>query len=326
MPITIPYSYRPKFTPGPEPCTIQIFSESRSRKLISAEGATFYVRSKGFSYPQNSISIQSSSVVTVDGSPVYMSYKVTVTVISGAIVETYEGNQDFFPADPATPWIDASWDGAGAVNTIRSLVNSNSQLIEMPTVGIDVNYTSGNEDHVPNFPQTNLSGAVGGPIDVETASPTIRTGPLKSIIQIGQGEASNTGGYSTMVFAEILLDNTTTGFAAASNYTITITVQGTPHNLSILGSNALTIAALLTELNAQLLNIAVVTKKDKNITITSLSTGPSSTCTISNDLLFTAIPIYSAVGPTASGSFNNGAMSTLNALREWDGTKWIPSI
>lgn len=326
MAITPTYTYRPKFTPGPEPCTIQIFPESRARKLISADNATFFVRSKGFGYPQNSITIQASSVVVEVGQS-HTAYKVTVTATLGAIVETYEANQHFFPASVSEyDSFPEVWDGGSAFNAIRSAVNANSQIIEMPQVGVDVNYTSGNEDHVPSFAQTNLSDAVGGPIDVETASPTIRTGPLKSLIMIGQGEPQNSSGYSTQTFSIILLDNTPTGFTPTSNHTITITTQGTPHNISILGSNALTIGTLLTTLNTALTGIAVVSKKDKNITITSTVTGPASTCVISNDLLFTVMPTYSSSGPVASGAFSNGAISNLNQLREWNGTEWIPSV
>lgn len=86
----------------------------------------------------------------------------------------------------------------------------------------------------------------------------------------------------------------------ATVYTATITVDGTPHAISITGSAAQTFATLINEINIDLVGTATaVIQSSTNLRITSVSTGVASTVAITDTDLFSSL---TGVGtPVATG-------------------------
>lgn len=79
-----------------------------------------------------------------------------------------------------------------------------------------------------------------------------------------------------------------TGLAAPTTFTATITVDGNPNAISILGSDASTFTDLITELNADLTD-ATASIAGGNIVVTSAATGATSSISIVDTDLFVAL-------------------------------------
>lgn len=119
-----------------------------------------------------------------------------------------------------------------------------------------------------------------------------------------------TAGYQSVAFAPPAVAANPTGLVALTTYTATVAVDGVNVPVSILGSTAATFGALLTELNTDLLGLAVATIPTSGalsgrIVITSVTTGLTSTIAITNsgaDPLFPALAGYAGLGPQVRGN------------------------
>ena len=150
----------------------------------------------------------------------------------------------------------------------------------------------------------------GSPTVVDPLSPTIDSATV--------GETNPTG----------LADDSTL-------YTASVTVDGVPKVVDIVGSAAQTFADLLTEINADLAPLvdAAETKidDDGNIVVTSVTTGASSTVVITDVDLFSSLPWFVSLdvpvagldGDTALDVFANGY--DVAATGTYDGLEGIAS-
>jgi len=213
MPVSPKYKYRPKFTPGQDDCVIQSFIESRSRITL---GGTFF-RSAQIGSSRNAITIENiwlTNSLDTGGIPIGAE-NVTTNITSinsvkfivteGTTVETYYEQQQqgtLFviippPVEPVGTGPCDLWQaatttvgnpGVSAIPLLRIQINTNSNIIEMPERGIDVNDGGMDDCYLEYFGPTNLSGADGGPDNPDTATTPIRTGPERSVIFISQTE------------------------------------------------------------------------------------------------------------------------------------------
>jgi len=101
---------------------------------------------------------------------------------------------------------------------------------------------------------------------------------------------SDTHGYQIVNFSALTAGTDATNLVALTTYTATITVDGVAKPISILGSTAATFADLILALDTQLGGDALATLDipNKQIHITSTSTGTLSTIAITPDTLFAA--------------------------------------
>lgn len=87
-----------------------------------------------------------------------------------------------------------------------------------------------------------------------------------------------------------------TGLNGATNYTATIVIDGTTHNIAILGSLATTYTELFDELNTLLIGVATVSlNPDGNIRVISDSRGSTSTVTIGTNTLFASLTDFDSI-------------------------------
>lgn len=120
-------------------------------------------------------------------------------------------------------------------------------------------------------------------------------------------------GWSYVSISGTFTGATLTGLAGATTYLATVTVDGTPHAISILGSTATTYAALVTQLQTQIgagnalvtlvpASIGVITPN--GIFITSLTIGTGSTVLIADGApaLFGSLTGFVGIGPNTAGT------------------------
>lgn len=82
---------------------------------------------------------------------------------------------------------------------------------------------------------------------------------------------------------------------AARTYTATVSVDGTPVQISIPGSAAATFGALITEINADLGSVATAALSGGDIVITSATTGTSSSVAVVRDDLFRFVSGFAGI-------------------------------
>lgn len=209
-----PYAYRPKFNPSPAPCVLKSFNEDRGRLLI---GGSFF-RSYDAGSHVNDITVACSYISDIySGNPfapvINDTRTVTarVTLTEGAAVETYDAVQVqtyLSVEDPPTVFTDMWVWTSSAIPSLRSQLNS-SLIVTMPTVDIIGNGTrsaptpwassTDDDDHIATFGATFLIGGSGPPANPDSVYGTvneIRTGPIRSMVHIGQSESNQpTGSY-----------------------------------------------------------------------------------------------------------------------------------
>lgn len=177
-----PYSYRPNFIPGNQPCAIPIFTEKRARLKA---GGTFF-RSKGAGLDKNNI--QLSLIESPTDTFILNVYK------DGTLVESF---------GPYTQIPNSSTPGECSTSIFPSLrydINLNSNYIEMPTLDEGASEIQGSNTWNAStdestcataFTLTNLSGGDGGPANINDMSPPPRTGPQRSLIAFDMSEIVN---------------------------------------------------------------------------------------------------------------------------------------
>ncbi len=139
------------------------------------------------------------------------------------------------------------------------------------------------------------------------------------------GLANDTAGYQIVNVGGAKIGTDPTGLANdATVYTASISVDGTPHAISVTGSTAQTFTTLLSEINGvtNLNGVATATLSGGNIKITSTATGATSTIAITDTNLFSTLTGY--VGPL--GTPVAGTHTTYTASVSVNGTPTAISI
>lgn len=119
---------------------------------------------------------------------------------------------------------------------------------------------------------------------------------------------NDTRGYQDINFVSFATGADATGLVPATTYTSTITVDGTPISISVLGSSAQTVNELITQINTGLEALAIVRLDipNKKLTITSATTGPTSTIDITAGTLFHSPLInFVNIGTAVTGSMKS---------------------
>jgi hypothetical protein len=172
-------SFTPNFfEPGVTPCDLPVTDETKARLAV---GGTFF-RSRGTGKVTNLIYVEGNLVST---GPLTFLYVLTA---SQKDPQTF---QNVFTESFSTPFINAPNPvvplifpttlptPSPAIVQLRSIVNSNSKLIEMPGLGQDYLYTFQFDSNVLNpFPAVPLKGGNGAPIPPDPEFFAIRTGPV----------------------------------------------------------------------------------------------------------------------------------------------------
>lgn len=137
------------------------------------------------------------------------------------------------------------------------------------------------------------------------------------------------GTTGTDIFVQIAADNPAVGSFANTTvpglkpkdtiYTATITVDGVATDISIAGSAAQTVGALLSQINVGLGASATATFAAGDIKVTSATTGASSTVAIVDDTLFAGLVGTATNRPAVPGAANAGTTKTYTAIVEVDG-------
>jgi len=182
-------TYIPDFVAGATLCTLQVFSERKSR--LEAGGTLF--RSVEVGTPTNNISI-SCEWQTALGEQTSIPDDVTqveVVITDGTTIETYNTPQSY--TDPN--WV------VSAIPDLRNQINTTnpSSLIRMPEFDTDERFVEPvdivdtvDADHLAEFTAPNLSGGNGAP-DV-AGLVGLRTGPSFSLVLIDSSEINNDDG------------------------------------------------------------------------------------------------------------------------------------
>ena len=133
-----------------------------------------------------------------------------------------------------------------------------------------------------------------------------------------------TGGYQKATFNPIVVGANATGLVGATTYTTTITIDGTPHAISILGSTAQTFTTLISALNTQLGAAgSAFIAGDGSISVTSASQGTSTSVLMVTGTLFPALAGFSAITASVPGT---GSTSNLTASIVVDGVTKAVSV
>jgi len=172
-----PYDYRPIAAPVAF-CSAPVFIEHRSRLFTGGS----YFRSIEQGPLLNNISIQSSYI----GSDVFRLTVRYYAVLSEAATDTE--TYDFIQTSAGSP-LECD---VGGIDTLRFLVNRDSQYIEMYTRGADTEFDIEGEDSIclDTFTETFMSGGSGGPQDGSIIA-NINTGPERTIIIINSTERAD---------------------------------------------------------------------------------------------------------------------------------------
>lgn len=182
-------TYIPDFVADATVCTLQVFSERKSR--LEAGGTLF--RSVEVGTPTNNISV-SCEWQTIGGVQTSIPddvAQVKVIITDGVTIETYITPQSY--SDPN--WV------VNAIPNLRDQINTTnpSSLIRMPEFDTNEQFvepvdivTLVDADHLAEFVATNLSGGNGSP---EVAGLSgLRTGPVFSLVLIDSSEINNEDG------------------------------------------------------------------------------------------------------------------------------------
>jgi hypothetical protein len=139
------------------------------------------------------------------------------------------------------------------------------------------------------------------------------TGPNDRVLYpiTAPGLETITAGLQTVDVGFIQVDASPTGLVGATTYTANVAVDGVPTPISILGSTALTYAALIVQLNTDLYG-AFAALVNGNITITSSSTGVLSTILITDTGLFSALTGFVSILPAEDGTYDDGIVNPFN--------------
>lgn len=153
----------------------------------------------------------------------------------------------------------------------------------------------------PSFTATVLYPGASEALGVELSQPPTLTGGA-------------TYGYQTVNTGGTAVATTATGFVAGTTYTATVTVDSTLYNLSILGADATTYLALISQINAVLGVHGTATLNGGNLRVTSASAGALSTVAIVNtggNPLFSTLPGYVSI-PAATNGVSSGTYNTFD--------------
>lgn len=177
-----PYSYRPEaFVAGAQKCSAPKFPEHRARTdtifeppLVPGDPSTtgIYVRSRGFGFDKNLISIETvTSVNTPPEIPGPVAPFTFIVRFDGEIVEYYKSTDYPF------------------ISSLRTATDTANSLIELPPILIDTkdDQRIAESLNMFEFAERTLRGGSGGPEDDATLK-QIRTGPERSIIIISSTE------------------------------------------------------------------------------------------------------------------------------------------
>lgn len=103
-------------------------------------------------------------------------------------------------------------------------------------------------------------------------------------------------------------------------YSLSVTIDGTLHPVSIIGSNALTYATLLTEITTDLSGAGAATISGGNIVITSASSGVSSTVSITDVTLLASLLAFVSIQPATPGVAGVGDIYSVSGATYSSGT------
>lgn len=131
---------------------------------------------------------------------------------------------------------------------------------------------------------------------------------------------NSTAGYATLTYGPNFPgpDTTPTGLANdATAYTATVTVNGTPHAVSVTGSAAQTFAALITEINTDISTWATAALVGNSIviTVTNPTAGPTSTITVADS---GTNHLFASVKGQWFGLVNNSSIKGADEYVLWD--------
>ena len=172
-------------------------------------------------------------------------------------------------------------------------INSESQIVASGSVGSD------------------LFAALGTTLANSVLGANASSGYQGWGFSLSVNSSSNTGltddrtaGYQEWGFVSAALTSTATNLVALSTYTAAIAVNGTSNNISILGSTATTLGAVISEINLQLTGAIASWDSTDNgsIKVTSNLTGTGSSILITDTTLFAALASGAAVHAKASAT------------------------
>jgi hypothetical protein len=199
----------------------------------------------------------------------------------------YYSTLNFHPAGGVNrsfyPWYDIAgvWTKAALATAV-----SNTQYNRVEAGYQDVTFT------IPkvNGDATGLANDTAGYQIVNVGGLKIGTDPTGLT-----NDVPATAGYQIVNVGGAKIGTDPTGLVPATIYTASISVDGSAHAVSILGSTATTYADLLTQINADLAGTALPSLTGGNVQITSGTTGVASTVVITDTDLFSTLTGYVAI-------------------------------
>lgn len=202
------YKWRPKFVPGPTPCTIETHAEKRARLIA---GGTFF-RSKTIGSKWNSANLQ-IIVSTLDlggfnnptpsDHPTWSGWGSSVMVVELTVTHTATEHLSYYYSQQGqTSLLPPPECVRHAPSALRAVVNADTAaIIEMPTNDVQAPWAggvSGDDEKttclLSPFSST-LSGGESGPDNPSE----LRTGPMKSVFYVSESEKYNSDGSLTPI-------------------------------------------------------------------------------------------------------------------------------
>jgi len=133
-----------------------------------------------------------------------------------------------------------------------------------------------------------------------------------SPVRIWHTEEVGTQGYQTVEFSAVKSGASATGLTNdGTTYTASISIDGTPNAVSVVGSASQTITNLITEIDADLTG-AAVTIVAGDLQVTSTATGATSIIAITDTDLFSSLTDYSAIATAVPGTDDPIPLSVSN--------------
>lgn len=211
-------------------------------------------------------------------------------------------------------------DGAGAVNLLINLPILETQatvsfnhLLDAINVALKAQSVAAIATYDQGTPLTLriTSNSVGTTSTVAITAGT-SSDVLTALAAFGPANApATTAGHQTVNVGGAKVGTDPTGLANdATAYTASISVDGTPHAISVVGSAAQTYTTLLAEINTDLGAAATATLSGGNILVTSATTGLLSSVAITDTTLFSTLTGYVAILAAVAGTDAAGVNGT----------------